>query len=124
MLRSLLNREMRNTNGAMNPCHRPSQNPTTELLSVGVPFRAFGPGAQAARTTRKRRARMNAVSFMVEVSYLVYVVGGQKVSWARVGPAASDLPGGYSARGRPISQWCPKGSTTRPRSQPYSSPTG
>src|SRR5271165_2038900 len=56
MLRSLLNSETRNTNGAIKPCHRPSQNPATPSYWLAVPFEWLGPGAHPAKMLSNSRA--------------------------------------------------------------------
>ena len=55
------NKEIRNVNGAMNPCQRPRQNPATLLSSSGVFLSTFGPAAHAVivrMSIRQRQKRM------------------------------------------------------------------
>src|SRR6516164_5537104 len=80
MLRPLLNSETTKTNGAMNPCHRPCQNPATEFSPRGVSLRLFGPGAQAVSERSRNAIRMMAASFMAEASQTIYVRGRGKDS--------------------------------------------
>src|SRR5208283_5263611 len=65
MLRSLLNSEVTNTNGAMNPCHSPIQNPATETFSPGAPFILLGPGTQPASIASNSKTRTSAANFMI-----------------------------------------------------------
>src|SRR5271165_4190196 len=67
MLRSLLNSETTNTNGAINPCHSPSQNPATETFSPGAPFILLGPGTQPADIASNSTTRMSAANFMTNL---------------------------------------------------------
>src|SRR5271166_2538574 len=67
MLRSLLNSETMNTNGAINPCHSPSQNPATETFSPGTPFILSGPGTQPADIATNSTTRMSAANFMTNL---------------------------------------------------------
>src|SRR5271165_5381883 len=92
MFKPLWKSEMTKTKGAMKPCHRPSQNPATESLSLAVPFIELGPGAQAARTRSTTSARMNAVSFMMEASWKVYVRARRKASPRRHGEVRIKRP--------------------------------
>src|SRR5208282_2407805 len=64
MLRSLLNSEITNTNGAINPCHSPSQNPAMEAFAPGVAFTRLGPGAQPANIASNSKTRISAANFI------------------------------------------------------------
>src|SRR5271167_3262275 len=80
MLRSLLNSEITNTNGAINPCHSPSQNPATETFSPGAPFIWLGPGTQPANIASNSKTTMSAATFMVDPPTSCYVRRGGIVS--------------------------------------------
>src|SRR6266550_6143791 len=60
MLRSFLNSETTNTNGAIKPCQSPSQKPATPSCSLAIPLDGFGPGAHPARTHSTGRTTMTS----------------------------------------------------------------
>src|SRR5208337_3778238 len=84
MLRSLLNSEVTNTNGAINPCHSPSQNPATGAFAPGAPFIMLGPGTQPANIASNNKTRMSAANFMIGSPTSCCVRRGASHSQARL----------------------------------------
>src|SRR5215470_17961800 len=61
MLRLLLNSEATNTNGAMKPCHSPSQKPAAKPCSLATPLHSLGVGAHPARVVSNSRRSTSKV---------------------------------------------------------------
>src|ERR1700719_1940882 len=86
MLRLLLNSEATNTNGAIKPCHSPSQKPATTPPSLVVPLNWLGPGAHPARMFSKSRTSTSKVreDFMaIPPLYMVTKDGHEKSQGGR-----------------------------------------
>src|SRR5215469_1872156 len=54
MFKLLLNSDTIKTNGAMKPCHSPSQKPASPGCAPGMAWDVFAPGAHAVRTLNRR----------------------------------------------------------------------